>query len=49
MWNKCPKADVIALVTIFILGLSGFNYLAAAVAFIMAGYHAYIAYNNASK
>ena len=49
MWNKCSKVDVVALTVIFLLGVSGFNLLAAAVALGMAVYHTYIAYNNASK
>ena len=49
MWNKCSKLEVVALTVIFLLAVSGFNYLAGTVAFAMVGYYAYIAYNNASK
>jgi hypothetical protein len=46
IWNNCSKIDVVALITIFIVGLLGYNLLAAAISIFMAGYHTYKAYNG---
>ena len=46
IWNKCSKIDLVALVVIVTAGLFGLNFVAAGVAFGMAVYHTYKAYNG---
>ena len=46
IWNKCAKIDLVALVSIVIVGLLGYNILAAVIAIYMAGYHVFKAYNG---
>lgn len=49
MWNNSSKVDIVALGVITLVGLVGYSYVAAGIAFGMFVYHSYLAYNNASK